>query len=324
MNSLILRFIPLVFWGLAAIPSVAGVPATTVRLWSQDAPGALGQQPQDIPKLAIHLPDQARSCGTGVVICPGGGYQGLAMGHEGQEIAAWLNDLGVAAFILDYRHRGKGYGHPAPSVDLQRAIRTVRANASSWNVDPQRVGAIGFSAGGHLVATAGTHFDPGRPDAEDPVEHFSCRPDFLILCYPVIAFGESFTHVGSQRNLLGSDPDPELIRALSAEKQVTAETPAHLPVSHGCRSRSCGGKQSGLLCRLAKVAGAGGAARLRSRQPRGGTGTEHPGNFRLAAAVRYLDAGPRTIACPGPTVTPPRSRGASEPTHQADRRSVQE
>ena len=147
------------------------------------------------------------------------------MGHEGQEVADWFNELGVAACVLDYRHRGKGYGHPAPKLDVQRAVRSLRAHSDAWRVDPQRVGVMGFSAGGHLAATAATYFDAGVPDAEDPVERCSCRPDFLILCYPVIALGEPFTHVGSQRNLLGPDPTPELLRELSLEKQVTPQTP---------------------------------------------------------------------------------------------------
>ena len=216
-------FVVLTLFG--GMPIGADDAVTTVRLWPADAPGALGDRPEDIPQMAVHRPDPTRACGTGIVVCPGGGYQGLAMGHEGQEIAAWLNELGVAALVLDYRHRGKGYGHPAPSLDVQRAIRIARARAPAWGLDRQRIGVLGFSAGGHLAATAATRFDAGRPEAEDPVERFSCRPDFAILCYPVIALGEPFTHVGSERNLLGPDPDPELIRELSLEKQVTAETP---------------------------------------------------------------------------------------------------
>jgi len=133
--------------------------------------------------------------------------------------------MGVAGFIVDYRHRRKGYGHPAPLQDAQRAIRTVRARGKPWGVEPDRIGVMGFSAGGHLASTAGTHFDSGDPDAADPVQRVSCRPDFMILCYPVIAFDEPFTHKGSQRNLLGDDADPALVRSLSNEKQVTPETP---------------------------------------------------------------------------------------------------
>ena len=133
--------------------------------------------------------------------------------------------MGVAAFVLDYRHRGKGYGHPAPMLDVQRAIRQVRAHADRWQVKPNRIGVLGFSAGGHLASTAGTHFDRGQADATDPVDRLSCRPDFMVLCYPVIAFDEPFTHRGSQRNLLGANAPDELVRRFSNEKQVTEDTP---------------------------------------------------------------------------------------------------
>ena len=194
-------------------------------LWSQGAPGATGDRPADKPTLIIYSLDKAKANGCAVVICPGGGYGGLAMDHEGHQIARWLNSFGAAGFILDYRHRGKGYGHPAPLQDAQRAIRTVRARAAEWNVDPARIGIMGFSAGGHLASSAGTHFDPGDADAADPIQRVSCRPDFLILCYPVIAFDEPYTHRGSQENLLGKDADAALVRSMSSEKQVTRQTP---------------------------------------------------------------------------------------------------
>lgn len=194
-------------------------------LWPEGAPGATGDEPKDKPTLILYPAAADVANGTAVVVCPGGGYGGLAMGHEGHDIAAWLNSFGVSAFICDYRHRGKGYGHPAPLSDAQRAIRIVRAGAEKWSVDPSRIGIIGFSAGGHLASTAATHFDAGDPDAQDPIQRVSCRPDFAILCYAVIAFGEPFTHVGSQRNLLGADASAELIQQFSNEKQVTTETP---------------------------------------------------------------------------------------------------
>jgi acetyl esterase/lipase len=194
-------------------------------LWPNGAPGAKGDRPEDKPTLIVCLPEAAKATGTAVCVCPGGGYGTLAMNHEGYQIAQWFNGMGVAAFIVDYRHRNKGYGHPAPLQDAQRAIRTVRARASEWGVSPDRIGVMGFSAGGHLASTAGTHFDSGKPDAEDPIERVSCRPDFMILCYPVIALDEPYTHRGSQRNLLGDNPDPELVRSLSNEKQVTPQTP---------------------------------------------------------------------------------------------------
>ena len=215
--------------GILILLSLGGVaradePQEVLPLWAEKAPLAQGDDDKDRPKLMVYLPKEDK-VGAGVVVCPGGGYGTLAMGHEGQDIADWLNSFGVAAFVLDYRHRGKGYGHPAPLLDVQRALRLVRYHAKKWHVDPGRIGVLGFSAGGHLASTAGTHFDRGKPDAADPVDRLSCRPDFMILCYPVIAFGESFTHRGSQRNLLGEDAPEELIRRFSNEKQVTADTP---------------------------------------------------------------------------------------------------
>jgi len=163
--------------------------------------------------------------GTAVVICPGGGYQLLAVDHEGRQIAEWFNSLGVSAFVWEYRHRKRGYGHPAPLQDAQRAVRTIRARAVEWNIRPNQIGIIGFSAGGHLASSVSTHFDAGDPKAADPIQRVSCRPDFAVLCYPVIVFDEPYTHRGSQVNLLGADAPAELVDSLSSEKQVTSETP---------------------------------------------------------------------------------------------------
>jgi len=205
-------------------PSSAGEPETLL-LWPDGTPGAKGDRPEDKPTMIVCLPEAERANGTAVVICPGGGYGHLAMDHEGHQVAQWFNSFGVAGFIVDYRHRGKGYGHPAPLQDAQRAIRTVRARAAEWNVAPDRIGVMGFSAGGHLASTTGTHFDKGDPASSDPIARASSRPDFMILCYPVIAFDEPYTHRGSQRNLVGEDAAADLVRSLSSEKQVTAETP---------------------------------------------------------------------------------------------------
>jgi acetyl esterase/lipase len=197
----------------------------TELLWPAGAPGKLGDEAKDKPTLIIYLPDAEMATGCGIVVCPGGGYGGLAMDHEGHQIARWLNSFGVAAFICDYRHRGKGYGHPAPLQDAQRAVRTVRARAKEFGVQPDRVGIMGFSAGGHLTSTALTHFDKGHADSADAIEKVSCRPDFGLLCYAVIALDQPFTHMGSQHNLLGKDASKDLIESLSNERQVTAETP---------------------------------------------------------------------------------------------------
>lgn len=195
-----------------------------IPLWRDKAPGAVGDKPEDHPTLTVYLPPKDKATGTAVIVCPGGGYRFLAVGHEGQEIADWLNSQGIAAFVLRYRIAPR-YRHPAPMQDVQRAIRLVRSRAAEWNVDPKRIGVWGFSAGGHLAATAATHFDEDNPQSSDPVEHISCRPDFCILGYPVISFTESFTHKGSRDNLLGPNPDPKLVDKLSLEKQVSPQTP---------------------------------------------------------------------------------------------------
>lgn len=231
MSKLFQAAIVLVLASLVAQDvSLAQIPepmreARAELLWPQGAPGAIADRPEDRPLLFVFLPEKGKAVGTAVCVCPGGGYGALAFDHEGRAIARWFNSLGVAAFIVDYRHRRKGYGHPAPLQDALRAIRTVRARAGEFGVRPDRIGIMGFSAGGHLASTVITHFDLGNPQAEDPIERVSSRPDFAILCYPVIAFGEPFTHLGSQRNLLGDNPDPELLRSLSTEKQVRPDTP---------------------------------------------------------------------------------------------------
>ena len=192
-------------------------------LWPQGAPGALGDTEKDQPSLTPWLAKNPN--GQSVVVCPGGGYGALAMDHEGKQIAQWLNSQGISAFVLKYR-LGPKYRHPVMLQDVQRAIRTVRAKATEWKVDGQRIGVWGFSAGGHLAATAATHFDAGKPTDADPIERMGSRPDFAILAYPVMTFTqEEFVHKGSRRNLLGDTPDPQLVELLSNEKQVTKETP---------------------------------------------------------------------------------------------------
>ncbi len=159
-----------------------------------------------------------------MIVCPGGGYSGLSMDKEGDQIARWLNSLGVTSFVLKYR-LGPKYHHPIELGDAQRAIRTVRAKAAEYRVLPDRVGIMGFSMpAAHLAATAGTHFDTGKPDAADPIDRLGSRPDFLILCYPVVSL-TNYVHQGSKRNLLGDNPDPKLVETLSNETQVTAQTP---------------------------------------------------------------------------------------------------
>ena len=192
-------------------------------LWPGGAPGATGTEPKDIPTLTPYLPDPAGATGAAIVICPGGGYGGLAA-HEGDGYARWLNHFGVTAFVLKYRLGSAGYRHPIMLGDAARAVRTVRTKADQWKLDPRRIGIIGSSAGGHLASTLLTHFDAGKSDSEDVIERQSSRPDLGILCYAVITMGPN-THQGSKNNLLGKDPAPDLVELLSNEKQVTKNTP---------------------------------------------------------------------------------------------------
>ena len=198
------------------------VDGQTINLWPGPAPGALGNGPADTPAVQVFLPTAGKACGAAMVVCPGGGY-GTHAPHEAGVVGRWFASNGITAFVLRYR-LGPKYRHPIPLTDAQRAIRFVRANAKQWKLDPARIGIMGFSAGGHLASTAATHYDAGRPDAEDPVERVSCRPDVQILIYPVISMGPQ-GHAGSRNNLLGPNPPPELIDLLSNEKQVTIDTP---------------------------------------------------------------------------------------------------
>ena len=198
-------------------------PQTPLPLWLDGAPGALGKEPKDIPTLTPFLPEAAMATGASMVICPGGGYGSLAA-HEGEGYAPWLNQQGITAFVLKYRLGSSGYRHPRMLEDAARAMRMVRFHAEEWKLDPNRVGIIGSSAGGHLASTLLTHFDAGQPDAADPIEHLSCRPALGVLCYPVITMGDG-THRGSRDNLLGQDPSPELIQDMSNQLHVTKETP---------------------------------------------------------------------------------------------------
>jgi acetyl esterase/lipase len=193
-------------------------------LWPGGAPGALGDADEDKPAVTIYPADPSRAVGTAVVVCPGGGYGMLASDHEGAQVARWLNTLGVTALVLRYR-LGPRYHHPSMLVDAQRAVRYARSHASDLGVAPDRVGILGFSAGGHLASTAGTHFDDGDPHAADPIERAGSRPDFMVLGYPVITLEPPYAHEGSRQNLLGDAPDPKLVESLSNEKQVTARTP---------------------------------------------------------------------------------------------------
>jgi len=194
-----------------------------ILLWPDGAPGAKGNEAADQPTLDVYIPSEGAN-GAAVVVFPGGGYRHLAVDHEGQQIARWLNSFGVAAFVLKYR-LGPRYHHPIQMGDAHRALRHVRLHAAEFGVDPGRLGVWGFSAGGHLASTAATHFDRGDAAAAEPIDRMSSRPDFAILAYPVISLTTEYTHQGSKRHLLGDNPDPSLVEYLSSELQVTPETP---------------------------------------------------------------------------------------------------
>ena len=195
-------------------------------LWPQGAPGAKGDEPADKPTLTVFLPDAAKATGTAVVDLSRRRLR--QSGHRprrapDRRVVQLVGRRGLSSSNIATADAATAI--PPRLQDAQRAIRTVRARAAEWSIDPEQIGIMGFSAGGHLASTAGTHFDAGDPRPTDPIQRVSCRPDFLILCYPVIAFDEPYTHRGSQVNLLGKDPDPALVRSLSNEKQVTPETP---------------------------------------------------------------------------------------------------
>jgi acetyl esterase/lipase len=194
-----------------------------IRLWEGSAPRALGTADADTPALTYYSP-RASNSRTAVIVAPGGGYGNLAMNHEGRQVANWFNAQGVAAFVLKYR-LGPRYRHPIPLTDAQRAIRLVRTRAAEFNVNPDRIGIMGFSAGGHLASTAGTRFDAGAASATDAIDRASSRPDFLILAYPVIVSTPPFAHQGSFRNLLGEGADAAHLEEVASQRHVTKDTP---------------------------------------------------------------------------------------------------
>lgn len=191
-------------------------------LWPDGAPQAMGDADADSPGVWVY-PAGANANGAAVVICPGGGYVIHATDHEGVQPAKYFNSIGVTAFVL--RYRLSPYRHPVPLMDAQRALRFVRAHAEEFRIDKQRVGIMGFSAGGHLTSTSVTHFDGGDADAADAIDRESSRPDFGILGYPVVSLTADYAHRGSGSNLLGKDPTDDQLKSLSNELNVTAETP---------------------------------------------------------------------------------------------------
>jgi acetyl esterase/lipase len=195
-----------------------------IPLWSGPAPGAQGADDADVPTITVYLPRANAPGMSAVIICPGGSYRALAMNHEGRQVANYLNSLGVMAFVLKYR-LGPKYHHPVELGDAQRAIRLLRSHAAEWHIASDRIGILGFSAGGHLAMSASTHVDAGQAGASDTVDRVSSRPDFSVLGYPVISLVEPWTHQGSKNNLLGANPDPVVARQLSGELAATRDTP---------------------------------------------------------------------------------------------------
>ena len=204
-------------------------PAVSIPLWPEGATPYLNETAAETgrPELFIYRAPEESANGAAVVVCPGGGYGGLAIDHEGHQIAQWLNGYGISAFVLHYRLGSGGYHFPTQLADVQRAIRTVRAGAGKYAVDPARIGVMGFSAGGHLASMAATKFDEKAYENSDEIDKAGARPDFAILCYAVIAMNEEFTHKGSRRNLLGPEKadDKEAAKHVASQLNVTADTP---------------------------------------------------------------------------------------------------
>ena len=290
----------------AQTPAPAPLPAKpnpnaepeTILLWSDGAPGALGTEDADRPTLTIYRARQPS--GASVIVAPGGGYSALASNHEGRQVANLLNAAGVTAFVLKYR-LGPKYHHPIELGDAQRAIRLVRARAQEFGVAPDRIGIMGFSAGGHLAATAGTHFDAGKTEATDPIDRAGCRPDFLILAYPVVSFDPAIAHSGSVRNLLGENPDPKLVEDLSNDLRVTSAHAADVSLSHQRRHRSRRREQRPFLSGVAPGQGAGRAPHLREWPPWRRTRAGRSVAFRLACALDELASreGAHQVGRPG-------------------------
>ena len=197
---------------------VSGWAQQTFRLW----PETPGQTEKDIPTLTMYRPDSSKTTGAAVIICPGGSYRGLAK-HEGEDYALFLASYGITALVLKYR-LGPVYGYREITADASRAMRIARAGAHRWKLNPNKIGIMGSSAGGHLASTMMTHFDNGDPASPDSIERVSSRPDFGILCYPVISMG-AIGHPISREQFLGPNPTEELVKRFSNELQVTSSTP---------------------------------------------------------------------------------------------------
>lgn len=244
-------------------------------LWPYGAPGAIGDKDADIPRLTAYLPDPANATDTGLVLCPGGGYIAVSDVHEGKVVAEWFRSQGVATFVLRYRIAPR-YRHPAPLMDAQRAIRTVRARCAEWGVARKRIGVMGFSAGGHLASTAATLFGDGPAVATDSIDRVNPRPDFLILGYPVITLKPPCTEGVSRANLLGKSPSPELVEQLSTELRVTDRTPPTF-LMHTDADKAVPSENSVLFYLALRKAGVAAEMHIYADGPHGvGLAPDHP------------------------------------------------
>lgn len=222
---------------LTAASTGFAAPAVVIPLWPEGVPNAKPELGEEIiaegrisnvsvPTLTIYAPAVDRPNGTAVIVCPGGGYSYVSNEREGVQYANWLSTLGITSFVLKYRMAE--FGHPAPLQDVLRAVRIVRSRATEFKINPDRIGVMGSSAGGHLTASAGTLFNHAAGKTSAPLDAVSARPDFLILMYPVITMKDPFAHAGSRKSLLGAHPSAELLQLMSLEDQVTPATPPTL------------------------------------------------------------------------------------------------
>jgi acetyl esterase/lipase len=204
-------------------PASANDTNSVIALWPGETPNALGNAEKDVPTLTRFIPEEQSANGSAMIICPGGAYGALAP-HEGRDYARWLSGHGITCFVLKYRLGTDGYHYPVQLQDVTRAIRLVRSRAAVWKLNPNRIGIIGSSAGGHLASLAMTRFDAGNSNATDVVERESSRPDIAVLCYPVITMGK-FAHAGSKKNLLGPNAQLSVVDEASTELHVSKGAP---------------------------------------------------------------------------------------------------
>lgn len=255
----------------------AAAEPTVIPLWPEGVPGLRADaSPEKLenarasnvhqPSLTVYPAPADKATGAAVIICPGGGYVRLSMENEGSQVAAWLNSIGVTAYILKYRM--VEYGHPAPLRDVLRAVRLVRSQAADFSVQPDRIGVIGFSAGGHLAASAGTLFDSPEGRTGAALDAVSARPDFLLLMYPVITLQDPYAHAGSRRALLGESATAEQVAAMSLESRVTPATPPTFMV-HTQEDTSVPIENSLLFYRALRAAGVPTEVHLFEKGPHG-------------------------------------------------------